>query len=86
MFWKLFKKKDKPIIWKCLKCEHFGWWDGDYCCMDRQKVLVTSSTGRITQEQYDSMSRKFKHCWFFKKRKNSKFKDGLYLPINKLIK
>lgn len=24
---------------KCLKCQSFGWWDGDYVCMEHFKIL-----------------------------------------------
>ena len=90
MFWNLFKKKKDIPVWKCLKCEHFCWWDGDYCCLDRNKILIGSPSGRITREQYDSLTRKYKHCWFFDKPKYPNSirvkNDGLYISIDKLIK
>ena len=83
---KLFRKmKDLPH-WRCLTCEHFCWWDGDYCCLDRRKILVESPSGRITREQYDTLCRRCKHCWFYSEKLNSRNKDGLYIPLDKLIK
>ena len=84
---KLFKRKKEDFpIWKCLRCKHFCWWEGDYCCLDNYKILIESSSGKITREQYDAVTRKYKHCWFFKKKEYRWNKDGLYCPLDKLIK
>lgn len=24
---------------KCLKCESFCWWDGDYCCVEKMQIF-----------------------------------------------
>lgn len=24
---------------KCFKCQSFGWWDGDYVCIEHMKIL-----------------------------------------------
>ena len=83
---KLFRKLKPLPHWRCLTCKHFCWWDGDYCCLDRCKILITSPSGRITREQYDTLCRRCKHCWFYSEKLNSRNKDGLYIPLDKLIK
>lgn len=34
----------------CINCEHFAWWDGDYCCVLRFKILCESPDGEFTDE------------------------------------
>lgn len=28
----------------CITCQHFAWWDGDYCCMSKMKVIQHGDT------------------------------------------
>lgn len=84
---KFFKRIKKLPHWKCLTCKHFCLWEGDYYCLDRNKILINySPSGRITKEQYDTLYRRYKHCWFYSEKLNSRNKDGLYIPLDKLIK
>ncbi|MBP5455228.1 MAG: hypothetical protein J6Y37_01865 [Paludibacteraceae bacterium] len=34
----------------CINCEHFGWWDGDYCCVLKFRVLCDSPNGEFTDD------------------------------------
>ena len=52
----------------CVDCEHFAWWDGDYCCMKTLKILAHSADGSLNDEIVDILE---KGCKNFK-------------PINKL--
>ena len=83
---KLFKGTKNLPYWKCLTCKHFCWWDRDYCCLSRKKILVNSPSGRITKEQYDTLYQRYKNCWFYSEELNSRNKDGLYIPLDKLIR
>lgn len=29
----------------CTNCEHFAWWDGDYCCVWKMKIIEKSENG-----------------------------------------
>lgn len=29
----------------CINCEHFAWWDGDYCCMRTLMIIQPSPEG-----------------------------------------
>lgn len=33
----------------CLQCEHFHWWDGDYCCLEKMEILFSSKDGKIDE-------------------------------------
>ena len=85
-FNKLFKRIKNLPHWRCLTCKNFCWWDGDYCCLDRNKILIDSPSGRITREQYDTLCRRYKHCWFYKEEYYKHNKNGLYIELDKLIK
>jgi len=83
---KLFRKLKPLPHWRCLTCEHFCWWDGDYCCLDHGKIFVKSPSGRITKEQYDTLYNKYKQCWSYSEKLDRRNKDGLYIPLDKLIR
>lgn len=33
-----------------INCEHFSWWDGDYCCTDKFKILQESKNGKFNED------------------------------------
>ena len=39
----------------CLNCEHFVWWDGDYCCVANFKILCESKRGDFSKDMLKSM-------------------------------
>ena len=45
----------------CITCEHFAWWDGDYCCIDKMKILCESPRGIMTDDILISLE-KNKNC------------------------
>lgn len=83
---KLFKKIKNLPYWRCLTCEHFCWWDGDYCCVDKMKILAESPSGRITKERYDTLYERYKRCRSYKEKYYIWNKSGLYVELDKLIK
>lgn len=34
----------------CINCKHFAWWDGDYCCTDKFKILQASPKGQFNAD------------------------------------
>lgn len=32
-------KTEDLLSRSCVKCEHFAWWDGDFCCVKKMKIL-----------------------------------------------
>lgn len=34
----------------CISCENFAWWDGDYCCVWKFKILCESKNGEFTKD------------------------------------
>ena len=34
----------------CINCEHFAWWDGDYCCVAKKKILQESPEGEFNED------------------------------------
>lgn len=37
--------EDKPFIKHCTNCKHFSWWDGDYVCTWKMRVIEESENG-----------------------------------------
>ena len=55
---------DKNIIGKvifppdgtCITCEHFDWWDGDWCCLKKFKILSHSwETGEMRKDLLETI-------------------------------
>ena len=42
----------------CLTCEHFAWWDGDYCCIDKFKILMPAPRGNFNKDMIDVLKNK----------------------------
>ena len=34
----------------CLNCKAFAWWDGDYCCTKKMKLLCNAPNGDFTSD------------------------------------
>lgn len=34
----------------CINCSNFAWWDGDYCCTAKLKILQNSPDGKINDD------------------------------------
>ena len=45
----------------CINCECFCWWDGDYCCTWRMKILCHSPKGEMNEDILTSIE-KNKDC------------------------
>lgn len=39
----------------CINCEHFTWWDGDYCCIEKMKILCESPKGDFNDDILHSL-------------------------------
>lgn len=37
--------EDKPFIKHCTNCKNFSWWDGDYVCTWKLKMIEESENG-----------------------------------------
>lgn len=61
----------------CLNCEHFTWWDGDYCCTKNFIILGKSNENWDFTEDIVSMLKTFEDCIDWKKSK-SEFHTELY--------
>lgn len=33
----------------CINCRHFCWWDGDYCCTRKARLLLESPDGKLNK-------------------------------------
>ena len=49
----------------CIDCVFFTWWDGDFCCMKRQKILQESKDGKFSKDILNVLE-KNKNCEDFK--------------------
>lgn len=34
----------------CITCKNFGWWDGDYCCTAKLRILQESPDGAFNND------------------------------------
>lgn len=34
----------------CVNCKHFAWWDGDFCCIAKNKILQESPDGEFNKD------------------------------------
>ena len=39
--------EDKPFIKHCTNCKNFSWWDGDYVCTWKMKMIEESENGAL---------------------------------------
>ena len=40
----------------CVTCEHFDWWDGDWCCLKKFKILSHSwETGEMRKDLLETI-------------------------------
>lgn len=65
----------------CIDCKFFTWWDGDYCCVRKAKLLQTSKDGKFNIDILKSL-RLNKNCDSFDKESNSLYKE----EFNKFLK
>lgn len=40
----------------CINCENFAWWDGDYCCVRKTKLLQHSPGGDFTKDIFIALN------------------------------
>lgn len=45
----------------CVNCDHFAWWDGDYCCVKKLKILQQSKNGEFNNDIIKSLEY-YKDC------------------------
>lgn len=70
----------------CITCKHFAWWSGDYCCMNKLKILQQSFDGKFNVDMIISI-RQNKNCKKYSEREGKniyleKFKE--YLENNEI--
>lgn len=34
----------------CITCHNFAWWDGDYCCIKKLKILCNAPNGEMNSD------------------------------------
>lgn len=59
---------------RCLKCESFCWWDGDYVCLEKLRIL---HRGILFDDEFVKTLKNLSECGNFTKRK-SLIWDKLY--------
>ena len=59
----------------CITCQHFAWWDGDYCCVAKLITLQPSVKGEFTDVIIYSLRRNA-DCNSYKRRQS---KTNVYL-------
>ena len=58
---------------KCINCDYFVWWDGDYCCIREFTILQNSPHGEFTEEILRTMKLadgELRYCPYYKKAKS----------------
>lgn len=54
----------------CSNCEHFVWWDGDFCCLEHMTLLIESEEGRLTEMIRQALSKTGQRCKDYKRSKD----------------
>lgn len=57
----------------CINCGNFAWWDGDYCCLSKMKILCSSPKGEMNEDILTSMDVN-KKCKDWKKAQEFQYK------------
>lgn len=47
---------------KCLKCQSFAWWDGDYVCMERFRLFSNKHGNYMFDNELISELKKMRFC------------------------
>ena len=76
-------EKTKLINNSCITCQLFVWWDGDYCCMKKLKILQESKDGKFTKDILISLKLN-KDCQDYKEYKESIYKESFEEFLNNL--
>lgn len=63
---------------KCLKCQYFTWWDGDYVCMERFQILSNNHNKWMFDDDLVKSLKKQSFCQTFEKSFNPIIK-GMYI-------
>lgn len=61
----------------CIKCQHFAWWDGDFCCTKHMKILQEAPDANFNDDILISISNN-KDCEDYKEAEEG-FAAGLLL-------
>ena len=76
---------NKYLEKSCINCEHFAWWDGDYVCTAKFKLLQESPNGEFNKDILMSL-RLNKNCLDYNKQTNKKIIDLHTEPFIKFLK
>lgn len=68
----------------CISCQHFCWWDGDYCCSRKMRILQESDKGEFTIDILKSLE-KNKNCIDYLKA-SSKITEMYLSAFNDFLK
>ena len=72
----------KPQQLRCLKCKHFTWWDGDYCCFQQMQILCPSKDGHISKQDYNKLRNKYLFCRNYKRSKQNMIEESKIVNDN----
>lgn len=57
----------------CITCGNFAWWDGDYCCLSKMKILCDAPNGKMNENIVISLEAN-KKCKDWKKAQDFQIK------------
>lgn len=63
---------------KCLTCQYFAWWDGDYVCMERFRLLSNKHGKQMFDDDLIAELKKMKFCPEYSMSLN-KFVVGMHI-------
>ena len=66
----------------CTNCEHFDWWDGDYCCLHDMKILCESRDGKF----YSKLPESCNNCPNYKWNEGYGYGDLYYVEYQKFLR
>ena len=62
----------------CISCEHFAWWDGDYCCLKKMRILQPSKDGHFGDDILAVLNRHRKCRSYNRKEGKNIYLDALF--------
>ena len=69
---------------KCITCQHLTWWEGDYCCTAKLRILCPSPDGKFTRDMLMAMKLN-RDCEEYKYQDDEELRNLYEKPFNEFL-
>lgn len=69
----------------CITCDHFAWWDKDYCCLASFKILCHSEHGEFNDDILRTM-KTAEECCDYTEQENPNVKASYQEAFEEFLK